>query len=58
MVPAEEKRPYQLFALHGRKDFVIPLVEALWVEVVEDCRHLLPLTHPDAVNAIIRKALR
>ena len=55
--PVEEERPYRLYALHGRKDFVIPLVEAPWVEVVEDGRHLLPLTHPDRVNAIIRKAL-
>ena len=56
--PVEEKRPYRLYALHGRKDSVIPLVEAPWVEVVEDGRHLLPLTHPDRVNAIIRKALQ
>jgi len=53
----EEERNYRLYALHGRKDSVIPLVEAPWVEVVEDGRHLLPLTHPDRVNAIIRKAL-
>jgi len=56
-VSVEEKRSYQLFALHGRQDFVIPLVEAPWVEVVEDGRHLLPLTHPERCNSIIRKAL-
>jgi pimeloyl-ACP methyl ester carboxylesterase len=54
----EGKPAYPLFALHGRQDPVIPLVEAAWVEVVEDGRHLLPLTHPDRVNAIIQKALR
>jgi len=55
-LPVKEKRSYQLFALHGRKDSVIPLVEAPWVEVVEDGRHLLPLTHPDRINTIISKA--
>ncbi len=57
-LPSEQQQPYRLFALHGRKDVVIPLVEAPWVEVVEDGRHLLPLTHPDRVNAVIRKALQ
>jgi pimeloyl-ACP methyl ester carboxylesterase len=54
----EENLPYPLFALHGRLDRVIPLVEAPWVEVVEDGRHLLPLTHPERVNAILAKALQ
>ena len=56
-LPVQEKRPYRLYALHGRKDSVIPLVEAPWVEVVEEGRHLLPLTHPERVDAIILKAL-
>ncbi len=54
----EENRPYPVLALHGRKDRVIPLVEEPWVDVVEDGRHLLPLTHPDRVNEIIRRALQ
>jgi pimeloyl-ACP methyl ester carboxylesterase len=38
-------------ALHGDRDWVIPMVDGPEVTVVAGGRHLLPLTHPDRVNA-------
>lgn len=38
-------------AIHGDRDWVIPMVDGPEVTVVSDGRHLLPLTHPHRVNA-------
>ncbi len=51
----ESPPPAPLHALHGDRDWVIPLVPGPEVEVIAGARHLLPLTHPDRVDAFLAR---
>lgn len=42
--------------LHGRHDWVIPVVTADTTEILEDGKHLITWTHASAVNAFLERA--
>ncbi len=54
-----ERPSFKLSAVHGAKDPVLYLPKPVpsWVQVVQEGRHLLPYSHPEVVNEVIRKAL-
>ena len=52
--PLEKVPVYQI---HGEKDRIIPLAGVDADEIVPDAGHLINLTHPEQVNAMIRTAM-